>query len=287
MLVFTWPASSQVTISRKEVSKLKTVMLRDLVLRNDPTFVPNGHRTANVTNIRTPPQKKNNSPRSESPVEATTVVAKGSDAQGRSMNYEFPCVSFNGMNFGSFIPPDVAGAVGFDNIILTENDSFRVMTKSGGNLFQQLHQDGSGLWAGLYNFNLFDPKMIYDPFNQRWIHVILSDSRTGSSSILIAVSNSPDPMGGWSLWAFDTDVEGDQWFDYPSVGFNNKWLVINGVMFPVAGSSPPQESRTFIFGLNDLLYGNTVGTTIVSHTDYSHILFPPILLTLMIPTYGV
>jgi hypothetical protein len=175
------------------------------------------------------------------------------------------------MRHGNFVPPDVAGAVGHDHLILTENDSFRVMEKNGTNLFQQLHQDGAGLWSGLYSNNLFDPKIIYDPFQHRWIHVILSDSQLGTSSILIAVSETPDPMGVWYVWSVDTDAENDQWFDYPSVGFNHKWLVINGVMFPTPGSSENQVSRTFIFR-TDQLYANTpLDYTIYSTSAYGHI----------------
>jgi hypothetical protein len=262
---------AQTTQEHRVAFRSKSVVLRDLHLINDPHFIPNTIEDANEKEETESHEKKIKDERADKVFEPAIISPVQQDPSQRFMINESPCVSYMSMRYGNFIPPDVAGAVGNDHLILTENDSFRVINKNGIKLFQQLHQDGAGLWAGMYTNNLFDPKIIYDPFMHRWIHVILADSNLGSSSILIAVSSTPDPMGSWIVWAFDTDAENDQWFDYPSVGFNNKWLVVNGMMFSVPGNSVDNVSRTFVFDIDELYYSNTVDYTIFSTTGYSHI----------------
>lgn len=264
------PVNAQTTVEHKKAVASKSLVLRELHLTNDPNFVPNGSKETNEGEEMEHVVKKNKSPLSERRVDPQIVTPIHVNSRDLRIN-ESPCISYQNMWQGNFIPPDVAGAAGNDHIILTENDSFRVFDKNGVNVFQQLHQDGSGIWAGLYSQLLFDPKIIYDPFNHRWIHVILTDPNLGSSAILVAVSGSPDPTGSWVVWSFDADSDNTQWLDYPSVGFNNRWLVINGVMFPNPGSSEDQVTRTFVFDINQLYYSNNVDYSIFTTTNYGHI----------------
>jgi hypothetical protein len=121
---------------------------------------------------------------------------------------------------------------------------------------------------------LFDPKIIYDPYRQHWVYVILANSsgigNPQQSAILIAVSQTSDPMGNWFTWRIDADAENDEWFDYPSVGFNKNWLVINGNLFPI-GSGGSTITRTFAININDLYAGGNIGYTIFTTTNYSTI----------------
>lgn len=215
------------------------------------------------------------------PVQTVTparTMANSNSLLQRENIFEAPCITYAGLTqlngSAGVIPPDVAGAVGFDHIFLTLNDRFRIQDKNGTVLLEQSQTDPNGFWSGVDVTNLFDPKIIYDPYRQRWTFVILTDGGSSgqaqNSAILIAVSQTSDPMGNWFQWRIDADAENDDWFDYPSVGFNKNWLVINGNMFNI-NSNVSNATRTFVFNINNLYAGGNVGYTTYTTTGYSTI----------------
>ncbi len=183
---------------------------------------------------------------------------------------EVPCLSFPGLKQGSFIPPDVSAAAGFDHIMMALNDSMAILDKYGKVLRSQRQNDGTGFWSAVDTTALFDPKIIYEPYHNRWFYVIATDARTAQSAFIIAVSQSYDPMQGWNYYRIDADPDNDQWFDYPSIGFNKNWFVVNGNMGDVTGAGVT-ECRTFIFNIDQLMAGGFVDYTI---SNYSNVLDP-------------
>jgi hypothetical protein len=182
--------------------------------------------------------------------------------------YESPCVSYSGLTQNNSIPPDVSSAVGFDHIFLVLNDRFRISDKNGNTLLQGNEGGASGFWASIDSTDLFDPVITYDPYQNRWVFVICTDRQVASSAFLIAVSQGPDPLGGWFFYRFDADTDNNQWFDYPSVGFNKNWIVINGNIFPNPGQSIAQANRTWVLNKSQLYAGATVSGTIFERSDY-------------------
>ena len=141
-----------------------------------------------------------------------------------------PDADFLGLeDTGGSIPPDVNGAAGPNHLMVTLNTSFRILDKEGNNIADV---SIGGFWAGLPGAgNVFDPKIMYDPYEDRWILVEPSSSDVGSSRLFVAVSENSDPTGNWFLYAFDSDPDNQYWFDYPSYGFNKKWITVSGNMF--------------------------------------------------------
>src|SRR6185503_2355407 len=184
---------------------------------------------------------------------------------------ESPCVGYRGLYAsGTTIPPDVSAAVGFDHIFMALNDSLRLQNKDGTVVLQQRQQDGNGFWSAVDTTNLFDPKMMYDPYRQRCTFVILTDIRTTTSAILIAISQTADPTGNWFQYRIDADAENDEWFDYPSIGFNKNWIVITGNMFALTGNAST-HCRTFIFNINELYSGSSLSYSVFTTTGYQTI----------------
>jgi len=141
-----------------------------------------------------------------------------------------PDLNFLGLDDNNnSIPPDVNGAAGPNHLMVTLNTGFRIMDKQG-NVISDI---GSGsFWYPLVgNGDTFDPKIKYDPYEQRWIIVMPSSSDINSSRLFIGVSENTDPTGNWFLYSFDADPDNQYWFDYPNYGFNKKWIVVSGNMF--------------------------------------------------------
>jgi hypothetical protein len=134
------------------------------------------------------------------------------------------------------IPPDVDGAVGADVILEGLNNNYRLYDKASGASLGTTSI--TTFWAAAGGNGVFDPRVLYDPVQQRWIAVALSDSRSIASSILIGVTQTSDPAGAWTLYRVLADSTGADWADFPSVGFNKNWIAINVNLFTVADNSP-------------------------------------------------
>jgi hypothetical protein len=255
--------SSTMTVSPKAI-----VVMRDLPEPSKKNIeeinkkIPNDDEFEEISKpreIKTPQNKP-----SFVPTIVKTINGNENSSANRNTNiYESPCVSYQGIiqdngtasSSNAVIPADVGGAVGFDHLFLTLNNRFRIQNKTGGILREEDQQNPTGFWAsaGLDVSNLFDPKIIYDPYQNRWVHVIdAGGSNSTTSAIYVAVSTTADPMGGWVIYAIDTDVENDNWADYPSVGFNKNWVTINVNMLKNAGTSALSVSRTFIINKSEL-----------------------------------
>src|SRR6185436_9618167 len=69
-------------------------------------------------------------------------------------------------------------------------------------------------------------------FENRWIAVTCADPESPTSSVFVGVSTTSDPTRGWNLFRVDADPQDQVWADYPSVGFNGKWIAVSLNMFP-------------------------------------------------------
>src|SRR5207342_3128426 len=86
-------------------------------------------------------------------------------------------------------------------------------------------------WATLGVTFLSDPKVLYDPYADRWMSSALAQPQSSASSVLIGVSQTSDPTGVWNLYRIDADTNNLAWIDFPSIGFNKDWIVVSGNMF--------------------------------------------------------
>ncbi|MBU1009859.1 MAG: T9SS type A sorting domain-containing protein [Bacteroidetes bacterium] len=140
-----------------------------------------------------------------------------------------PDTTFLGLyDSGNSIPPDVNGAPGPDHLMVTLNTEVRIQDRVGNALSTM----SLGMfWNDLPGGSTFDPKILYDAHENRWIFVTCSSSEVGSSRLYLGVTESSDPTGVWHLYSFITDPQSITWFDYPSMGFNDKWIAVGGNMF--------------------------------------------------------
>ena len=127
--------------------------------------------------------------------------------------------SFEGILQTSNIPPDPILAAGPNHLMALVNRFFAIFTKDGSNL-QQIY---GPTWFNNVapGNNAFDPKVIYDHFDDRWVMVWLAvdrDTLNPTSHILISVSDDSDPNGTWCNFATRGDLNGSTpagfWSDY-------------------------------------------------------------------------
>jgi hypothetical protein len=168
----------------------------------------------------------------------------GSEAQ-KTPTDATPCHSYPGIGSTGWNPPDPHAAVGENHVVVVVNSSIAIYSKYSGTPLYQV--TGETFFAPVVPPSgfIFDPKVVYDPFEDRFIILFLcSDDVEFESSYLVAVSKTSDPMGGWWLYDLDAAMNGstpvDHWPDYPGLGFDysdavyitsNQWGFTTGYQY--------------------------------------------------------
>ena len=184
-----------------------------------------------------------------------------------------------------FIPPDPDIASGPDHLIGTVNCRFRIWDKQG----DVLKTINSWDWfapalPGLSGANApFDPQVIFDHYDNRWI--ITYDYLTDTTAfIFLSVSDDADPLGTWYMWALPANQLGDSatanWDDYPQLAYDDKALYITSNVFTLEGFAFAYAKLRVI--PKTQLYANTGGP--VTWTDFWDMRDPD---NLAMPAYGI
>ena len=164
-----------------------------------------------------------------------------------------PAASFAALgDANTSIPPDTHGAVGPNHLMVVLNTQVVMQNRSGTVVQGPVSLDS--FWAALGNPDVFDPKVLYDHLSGRWIFTAMANSRSANSAILMGASQTNDPSGTWNLFSIDADAAGTNWADYPSMGYNKDWVVVNLNMFAVSNNAF-HSTRLYIFS-KAALYNN-------------------------------
>ena len=146
-----------------------------------------------------------------------------------------PSSSFQALaDNNSYVPPDTQGAVGLTQIMATLNSQVRVQDRSGAALSTT---SLNSFWSSLGYSSIFDPRVVYDRYSDRWIFVSLADYRTATSAVLVSASQTSDAAGAWRLYGIDVDPTNQNFADYPIVGFNKDWIVVTVNIYRISDKS--------------------------------------------------
>jgi alpha-tubulin suppressor-like RCC1 family protein len=160
-----------------------------------------------------------------------------------------PATSFQGLfddNVVGHIPPDTNGAVGPDRIMVTLNSQVVFQEKGNG---QQLSAPVSQLnfWGGVPNLTkVVDPIAVFDPYSNRWFVAAIP---SGGGTLLLAISHTSAPTSDWHDWYQWSVPTGGPSIDQPKIGFNGKWIVVQG------DSGNPVYSKIFVFDKASMIAG--------------------------------
>ncbi|MDO8587733.1 MAG: hypothetical protein Q7T82_11910 [Armatimonadota bacterium] len=165
------------------------------------------------------------------------------------------------------IPPDTHGAAGPNHLMVTLNTEVRIQNRGGTNLSTVSLQS---FWSSMGPFytgaGAFDPKVLYDPYGGRWIFTACAEPRHNNSSVLIGVSANSDPTGTWYLYRVDADSTNTLWADYPSIGFNKDWIVVQVNMFAVSDDAFTR-SNIYVFDKANLYANGSGAYTLLQDTS--------------------
>jgi len=183
------------------------------------------------------------------------------------------------------IPPDTMGAVGTTHTVAVTNDSMRIQTRDGVEVSRMTL---SAFWTGVTikgaAIAAFDPKVLFDRFNNRFVLISSGNGQGVNSGAMFAVSATADPTGVWYRWTVAADPTSTggsggsgRWIDYPSIGINKNWIVVNENVFNYSCSttSPFPCANTGFWGTQiyvldkQAAYSNTLSTISLFAADFN------------------
>jgi len=191
--------------------------------------------------------------------------------------------TYEGINFdedaanGGYyhIPPDPIGAVGPNHFVLVANTSIEWFTKSGTlENSQRLGMNGSSSISGSFFESLspisgtYDPKVVYDQYNDRFVVVAVEqESASFISRILVAVSQTSDPNAGWYFHSINSAIVvggSASWVDYPGLAVGTDAVYITANMFSFSGNGYT-GGRLWIIAKSPFYSGGAATVTVHDH----------------------
>ncbi|GAB4330609.1 MAG: hypothetical protein Kow0037_06510 [Calditrichia bacterium] len=146
----------------------------------------------------------------------------------------------------TFIPPDPICAAGPDYIMACVNTDFAIFDKSGNKLKEiDATQWFENVLPGLDpGFNepfgvAYDPQIVYDHFEDRWVMIYIADDNASQSYLLLSVSDDANPFGTWYNYAIPGNQNGSATNtfqnDYPKLGLDAYNFYVTANMFDLGG----------------------------------------------------
>jgi len=171
-------------------------------------------------------------------------AAQGSDTSsqsnsgrtGNELDSEFVNLRFDGLSLREAwnIPPDPNGAAGTDSVVAVVNSQIEAHRKDGTFMYRTSLFDFFRSKSPTSSY-IFDPKIVYDPHQDRFVVVALhTNSARTISFTFLAVSKNSDPLSpttdDWYFSKINSRVEGS-WADYPGLGVDEESIYVTANMF--------------------------------------------------------
>lgn len=216
----------------------------------------------------------------DTPVEEAPAKQTAADEFGLNIASPSPAQNFQGAvdeavgggPTGTFtIPPDTTGAVGLDKVVTMLNNNMVIQDKATGAQLSLVSL--TSFFASTGATGSFDPRIQYDPYNNRWVVAAVSNAQTANSSVLVGVSNSPDPQGTFTLFRFIVGCAPGSpgcnaaggWADFPMLGFNKNWVVVSWNQFTI-NTLAFTDGRALVLDYPTLRSGTAVATQFTGAT---------------------
>lgn len=177
-------------------------------------------------------------------------------------------VAFDSIDYteaGGSVPPDPEMAAGLNHLIATVNVAVEIYDKSGNSVF------GPTAAANLFNsapcddstnLGLYDPNVIYDEEEDRWILAYDIGAFETDGGYCLLASQTGDPTGLWYEYFFPINTA-TSWMDYPHAGVGDEFIFMGANYFTYSPGSF-DEAKLHAWNKADLYAGNPVVTVIRS-----------------------
>ncbi len=147
------------------------------------------------------------------------------------------------------------GSVPCDNDVAISNGNKLISVVNSNIQFYDMDEDSLYMMISLEDFaaslnlpqNMYDPKLIYDPNEDKFIMIYLSGNNDSTSNIIVSFSTTNDPMDPWNIYALSGNPLNDGvWSDYPIVAISDDelFITVNALINDTVNTS---DSWKFLF----------------------------------------
>jgi flagellar hook capping protein FlgD len=148
------------------------------------------------------------------------------------------------LNSGAyFVPPDPIGAPGLERLLAIVNAGIECRDKAGTLQWRTSLRSFFSSLSGTLGTTCFDPKIVYDHYENRFVVVALEQTSAAGGSaddsrVLVAVSKDAFPNGAgtsqWSYLAINSKIQiggAFYWADYPGLEVDEEAVYITANLF--------------------------------------------------------
>lgn len=185
----------------------------------------------------------------------------------KAINHPSLMRNFEGNAYNSRVPND-------NDIAISNNGDIVSVINSTIYFYDSDGQKQKNLSLGAFSSSLnilgskYDPRVIYDQENDRFIVIYLSGNTDSTSNIIVGFSVSNNPLEDWNLYSLNGNPLNDgSWSDYPNVAIskNELFITINTFLNQSENASGFVEST--IWQINKF---NGYNGDSVLQTEYYH-----------------
>ncbi len=147
---------------------------------------------------------------------------------------------------GFSVKAPIPGGTPSDNTLAVSDNGYLITSWNSEIYAHDLNSDTAMFNVGLFRPTIsfsefspitlnspFDPKLRYDPINERFILVFLSGRDPSDSKIIVGFSSTSNPTDNWYVYELDgAPLASNTWTDYPAIAMNENelFLTINLVI---------------------------------------------------------
>jgi outer membrane protein assembly factor BamB len=162
-------------------------------------------------------------------------------------------------------PSNTHGAAGSNYLMETLSSQVRVQNTAGAVAFGPLSLNAFWSTVNSNGTGAEDPRVVYDPFANRWIVVSCDEVGSPSAKLLVGVSRTaiPDLAAlNWHKKDIDVDAGATLWARSPTVGFSNRWVVVQVNLFRISDNLF-DHSQIYVFDKAQMYAGNLNAYTLM------------------------
>lgn len=151
---------------------------------------------------------------------------------------------------------DFAGGIPNDNNIAISNSGIIISAVNSSIDIYDIEQEGYIQRTLLGNFfsglgvvgARYDPKLVYDPIENRFILVCLIGSVDSTSYIAVAFSQTEDPTEDWNIYKLPGNPKNNmKWSDFPAIGISKEELFITINLLDNRMTNEPDEWKYLFY----------------------------------------
>ncbi len=155
-------------------------------------------------------------------------------------------------------------------VISAVNSSLRMYDDTGKVL---LNKSLTAIFAAVGNFTwISDPRLLYDPVEDRFVLVCFSGALSYESQILVGFSQTNDPTGNWNVYKINGNPFNDStWSDYPIIALSDKdlFMTFNQVKDNVSWTIGFKQSVIWQINKSDGFAGTPLQYTLWDSINYN------------------